>query len=111
MSREKKPEHEKLPPSGMSAADVLARVEELKLTTLVKNVADKRHCSVMELLSGSRAARIQAARVDLYKALRNKGWSYSDIGSLVGRTHSTVVIALRGRTRKPKKVVAQTDNG
>jgi chromosomal replication initiation ATPase DnaA len=111
VTKEKKPEHEKLPPSGASAKEVLARVTELKLLTLVKNVADKRHCSVMELLSGSRAARIQAARVDLYKALRDKGWSYSDIGGLVSRNHSTIVIALKGRTRKAQKAVAQPDNG
>jgi hypothetical protein len=55
-----------------------------------------RHCMPIKSIMGpSRHKSVMRARRDLYRAMRNIGWSYPEIGRFVGgRDHTTVMSAL-----------------
>jgi chromosomal replication initiation ATPase DnaA len=49
------------------------------------------------MLSASRSGTLVRARRALYLALRAEGLSYQEIGRCVGRDHTTIIAALKGR--------------
>jgi chromosomal replication initiation ATPase DnaA len=64
---------------------------------LAARIAGAHGVSVEEML-GPRAERhLAAARLELYRTLRALGWSYPAIGRVVGRHHTTVMAAVRGK--------------
>jgi chromosomal replication initiation ATPase DnaA len=68
--------------------------------SLAMQVARRHGLSVEDMLSRRRYAHLAVARVDLYLALRGKGWSYPAIGRFVERDHTTIIAALWTKERK-----------
>jgi len=57
----------------------------------MKAAADLFDMSVAELDSPARFSYIMPARFAVYKALHLRGWTYSRIGRLLGKDHSTIM--------------------
>lgn len=72
------------------------------LLWLLDGVAHVHDVTVDELLAHNRSPRPTRARHDLWRRLRERGWSYPEIGRLVGFDHTTVMYACRGKVRPPK---------
>jgi len=76
---------------GKSGADAMAF-----------EVARAHGVRLADMLGPSRYAALARARADLYRRLRQCGWSYPMIGSFVGgRDHTTVMAALGMLRRSP----------
>lgn len=58
---------------------------------IMKAAADLFDMSVAELDSPARFSYIMPARFAVYKALHLRGWTYSRIGRLLGKDHSTIM--------------------
>jgi len=71
-----------LPPGQLRTAD-----------ELVASIARRRGLRAKDVVGPGRNPPLVAARLELYRALRAQGWSYPMIGRLVGRDHTTVLIA------------------
>jgi hypothetical protein len=70
-------------------------------TVLAAEIAAHHRITVADLLGPRRLKRLMAGRHELYRILRELGWSYPDIGQFVGgRDHTTVLAALRPSPRK-----------
>jgi chromosomal replication initiation ATPase DnaA len=52
---------------------------------------------VGDVMSRSRMPHLCRARADIYRRLREQGWSYPAIGRWAGRDHATIMNALRGK--------------
>lgn len=74
---------------------------ERGLLWLLEGVAHAYDVTVDELLAHNRSPRPTRARHDLWRRLRERGWSYPEIGRLVGFDHTTVMYACRGKVRVP----------
>lgn len=72
------------------------------LLWLLDGVAHVHDVTVDELLAHNRSPRPTRARHDLWRRLRERGWSYPEIGRLVGFDHTTVMYACRDVPRAPK---------
>ena len=82
----------KVAPPKKTKPDKLERL--LVFDGVAKRIA-RRHCvSKEDLLSKDRFRHLVEARKELYKELRDKGLTLSEIGNLVGRDHTTVLNAL-----------------
>ena len=77
-------------------------VRPLDLETLVHGIARRHGTSWDEMKSPTRIASVVAARMALYRVLREHGWSYPSIGRLLNRDHTTVMSAIKGRPRKAR---------
>lgn len=62
---------------------------------IVKKVSHESGVPTMEIHGRSRSKKIFSARVLVYKALREEGYSYPEIGKLMERDHTTVLRVLR----------------
>jgi len=74
------------------------RLRELDLYDHAEAIARCWHITLRDMLY-SRSPPAPFAREALYRHLRELGWSYPRIGALVGRDHSTILTACRGRVR------------
>lgn len=84
--------------SGTSPQKIIERFNTYKVFHLLKQVSDSTGVAELEIVSGTRAPRVYKARVQVYAALREKGWSYPDIGALFDRDHSAIHTALNKKT-------------
>jgi chromosomal replication initiation ATPase DnaA len=82
---------------GISADKIVERFKRHLVYDLLQAVSAETGVSEIELASASRSARVVKARMSVYRALREKGWSYPDIGALMDKDHSTVYVALNRR--------------
>lgn len=80
----------------MSGLSLLERMRRVGLLALAESVASRHHITVGEMLGRRRTTQIVRARQEFYVALRRKGFSYPEIGRIVGRDHTTVLHACRG---------------
>ncbi len=71
------------------------RITPVGAEHLLQEIADRHGLRPEEVLSRRRTAEVCDARLELYAALRQAGWSYPRIGTFVGRDHSTVMILLK----------------
>ena len=73
-----------------------------------REVARRHGISVKDLLGKARNPHLQAARVELYRALRQQGWSFPSIGQFAGgRDHTTIIAAISPIEKKRAKAAAQ----
>jgi chromosomal replication initiation ATPase DnaA len=70
------------------------RVRRKSAQALAEQVARRHGISVEELFARKRMRHLFVARAELYRLLRDQGWSLPAIGAFVGRDHSTVMMAL-----------------
>lgn len=76
------------------------------LLGIVKKAAKAGNATVEEICSLNRTYRVQSARVLVYRAMRDNGWTCSDIGRIFGRTHGAVHYALNVREKDAKSLAA-----
>ena len=72
-----------------------------------EGIAKKHGISVKDMIGKGRHRHLCAARVELYRALRDQGWSYPAIGRFVHRDHTTVIMALAPIEKKRARALAQ----
>lgn len=72
------------------------------LLWLLDGVASAHDVTADEMLAHDRHQRPTAARHDLWRRLRERGWSYPEIGKATGFDHTTVMYACRGKVRPSK---------
>ena len=65
----------------------------------IKGVLDAYGATWHDLVRPDRSARWRPARNALYQMLRGRGWSYSRIGRICRRDHTTVMYSLRKATQ------------
>lgn len=61
----------------------------------VERIAREHHVTTSDLLGRGRTAMVCRARKALYADLRERGFSYPEIGWLVGRDHTTIMHAIK----------------
>lgn len=74
---------------------------------IVEAICHAHYVTSDELLGTSRVTHIVRARYALYSAMRDEGLSYSAIGGLLGRDHTTI---LEGVRRHGEIAAARTEN-
>lgn len=67
----------------------------MTLNELLHHVATEHGLEVHMLRGTSRLHRLVRARVDCYRLLRAKGWSFPRIARVFGRDHSSIQQTLR----------------
>lgn len=77
-------------------AYVCLRESRVDADAIAREVAARHRLTVNEMLGPSRDHEFVVARAQLYRALRQRGWSFPKIGRFVNRDHTTVLAALRG---------------
>lgn len=65
------------------------------IDTIIEIAASYHGVSPHEVRSRVRERAVVAARVEVWRELRNRGWSYPRIGKEFGRDHTTVLVTLR----------------
>ena len=78
----------------VGSSTVVGRVD------LAEMVAAQHGVTVEDMLSPRRSAGLVLARNHLYQALRDLGWSYSEIGRYCRRDHTTVMYACKQPSRR-----------
>jgi chromosomal replication initiation ATPase DnaA len=81
-------------------AEPLSRSTGLQMA---KSIAKGYGVTTSAILGTTRKGHVQAARVALYRTLRDLGWSSVKIGELVHRDHTTVLAALQPEETKRRK--------
>jgi len=61
----------------------------------VRKIAKKYGVTAQEIYGRSREKTIQAARVAVYQKMRDIGMSYPEIGRVMERNHTTILMGLR----------------
>lgn len=64
-------------------------------TEILNRCAELFDVSPADIMGWRRVAPVLHARYALYKALRERGWSYPAIGEFLGKHHSTVLVGVR----------------
>ena len=73
-------------------------------------IAHRHGITVVDLKGPSRVAHLSRARHELYRRLRELGWSFPTIGRFVGgRDHTTVIKALWSSKRKAERYEVQKE--
>ena len=80
----------------MTASDLRDRLRPRGLLEMVEDAAREHHVTLYELASRVRTAHVSRARHEAWRRLRAAGLSYSVIGALFDRDHTTVLRALEG---------------
>lgn len=91
------PEREKceMPPTTMQSAWGL---DEMLV------VAGRQHDTTPQRIMGrDRSWKVSSARVEVWRELRARGWSFMRIGSTFGRDHTSVLQTLRNRDGRPRQ--------
>jgi chromosomal replication initiation ATPase DnaA len=81
------------------------RCQVRDLTEVVSSVCTHHHVALDELFSSRRYEPLPAARADLAVAFRALGFSLPEIGRLLGRDHTSVMVMLR--RARPRDAVAE----
>lgn len=83
---------------------MIAILEEHGLVAVAASIAAEHHITVAEMFSARRTMPLPAARGQFYGYLRALGWSYPQIGLLVGKDHQTIIgaVARHGVKRPPR---------
>lgn len=68
--------------------------------SFVTRIAAARGVTFDEVMSRSQTPEIREVRVDVYEALRERGWSFPHIGLRMKRDHSTIIKSLQHRAKK-----------
>ena len=88
------------------AAPELSPLKPLNADLLAANIARRHGLTVDVLKSQLRYKHLVRARAELYRALREAGWSYPAIGRFVGdRDHTTILIALASPEKRLARAV------
>ena len=80
---------------GASFNDVAEALEERGLLEEVAAIVRAHYVTMYEACSPKRTKKIVEARHAAWKLLRDKGFSYPEIGSLWGVNHTSVMEALK----------------
>lgn len=68
---------------------------------LVRGIAERHGLTIDDLTGQSTAKRVVPARWEAMTALRNRGWSLTQIGNYLHRDHTTVLYGLRRHAGLP----------
>lgn len=63
----------------------------------IAEIAEAHHLTVEDILSPKRHKYLVSVRRKCIYMLRDKGYSTTEIGRIMGRDHSTIVVALQKR--------------
>ena len=74
---------------------ILERLTRRGLLGLLDEVCEELHVSRSDVLGPCRMRSITSARHHFWERLRDRGFSYPEIGHLVMRDHTTILAALR----------------
>lgn len=78
---------------------VIGKAESSLLEDRARAIAAKfaaeRLCTVEALFGPGRNKRTSHARQDLWRELRDHGWSYEEIGRVFDRDHTTIIMGVR----------------
>jgi len=74
----------------MSERAFTAELMERGLYEIAKEIALKEHVTVEEIGSMSAFSHIVRARLEFVTFLRDRGWSFEAIGTLLGRDRSSI---------------------
>jgi chromosomal replication initiation ATPase DnaA len=91
--------------NGFAPEKIRERFDKYKVIDILRTISDTTGVSELEIVSGTRAPRVYKARVQVYAALRERGWSYPDIGALFDRDHSAIHSALNKKSREGCKAL------
>jgi len=67
---------------------------------ITRNVCEKHGVSLFELMGSSRRNKVVEARVDLVVRLKDKGYSYPEIGVMLGGRDHTTIMSLHKKGSK-----------
>lgn len=82
-------------PGIISTEGVMFRLQVRGLLAMAEEVALAHHVTVEEVASRARSKRVCAARRVVFARLRSLGLSLPEIGRILGRDHTTVLVGLR----------------
>lgn len=85
----------------ITAHDAPPLLNQLELSVEAERIARRHDTTLTEMRSRARHPHIVAARAEVYKLLRSRGWSYPAIAKAWGRDHTTVMAAV-GATHREK---------
>jgi len=77
----------------------------------IEDVCTKHFVNERELFGRVRTTELVEARVEFWKRLRAKGLSYPQIGRLVGRDHTTILLAIAPDEKREQKRLARNKTG
>jgi chromosomal replication initiation ATPase DnaA len=79
------------------------KISSASAETLARHLAHRYGLTVDQILGPGRRKHVMSARRELYRMLRERGWSYPAIGEFCGgRNHSTIMVALGAKLRAVK---------
>ncbi len=78
-------------------SDYLMGIIDRGLGEILKEIATAHHCTMTEIVGPSKFAHVSTARREFCNRLRAMGWSYSAIGRLMGRDHTSIIEAVTRR--------------
>ena len=67
---------------------------------ITRNVCEKHGVSLFELMGPSRRNKVIEARVDIVVRLKDKGYSYPEIGVMLGGRDHTTIMSLYKKGKK-----------
>ena len=70
---------------------------------IIKQVSEETGVSVPKIYEKNRSQYVFRARLRVYKLLRELGLSYPEIGKLLGRNHTTILVTLRNEIQRELK--------
>lgn len=76
-------------------ADILADLARLDALWILDSIARRWRVTFDEVLGGARDKRASAARHELFASLWGSGWTYSEIGRVLRRDHTTIMAGVR----------------
>lgn len=88
----------------MTAPGVLAileRIEHYGLSAVLRGISKEYFVPVEAIVSRERTKRVVEARKAFLIVLRENGFSYPEIGKLLGKDHTTILAQICGKKRKP----------
>ena len=79
----------------MTVEAILRGLDDRGLGDLAREVARRHGIPIYEVVGRKRNVSVCSARKELYAVLRQKALSLPEIGALLGRDHTTVLMGLR----------------
>ena len=72
----------------------------MKELNIIQTICKKHGISVIELLGSGRRSKIIDARVDIVLELKGMGYSFLEIGIILGRRNHTTILSLYKKGKK-----------
>jgi chromosomal replication initiation ATPase DnaA len=72
---------------------------------MARRICDHHEVQLKDVLTGSRARHLVYVRWQIMFELRQRGWSFAQIGRAFGRDHSAVMHGVKGHARRMEKRV------